>query len=74
VVNGSSSTLQEEKMLSNQWVVVDGCRLMSMIDSMSNNNQKEAKEITMTELAQEMRRDSRRCKRSFLAWKTAYQE
>jgi hypothetical protein len=52
VVGGSASTLQEEKVLSNQWVEVDGCRPVSMIESMSNNNQKE---MTISELAQEMR-------------------
>jgi hypothetical protein len=39
-------------MLSNQCVEVDGCRLVSMIESMSNNNQKE---MTIAELAKEMR-------------------
>jgi hypothetical protein len=52
VVGGSASTLQDGKVLSNQWVVVDGCRPVSMIESMSNNNQKE---MTISELAQEMR-------------------
>jgi hypothetical protein len=39
-------------MLSNQCVEVDGCRPVSMIESMSNNNQKE---MTIAELAKEMR-------------------
>jgi hypothetical protein len=51
VVGGAHSTLQEEKMLSNQCVEVDGCTLMSMMGSMSNNNQKE---MTIAELAKEM--------------------
>ena len=52
MVDGSASTLQEEKVLSNQCVEVDGCRPVSMIESMSNNNQKE---MTIAELAKEMR-------------------
>jgi hypothetical protein len=52
VVGGAHSTLQEKKMLSNQRLVVDGCRPVSMIESMSNDNQKE---MTIAELAKEMR-------------------
>jgi hypothetical protein len=62
VVGGSASTLQEEKILSNQWVVVDGCRLVSMIESMSNNNQKE---MTISELAQEMRNGFKEMREKF---------
>jgi hypothetical protein len=48
VVDGSASTLQKEKMLSNQCVEVDGCRPVSMIDSMNNKN---SDDITNAELA-----------------------
>ena len=47
MVNGPASTLQEEKVLSNQRVVVDGLRPVSMIESMNKNSD----DITNAELA-----------------------
>ena len=48
MVDGSDNTLQEEKVLSNQLVMIDGCRPVSMIESMSNKN---SDDITNAELA-----------------------
>ena len=48
MVDGSDYTLQEEKVLSNQLVMIDGCRPVSMIESMSNKN---SDDITNAELA-----------------------